>query len=48
MFVAGIAFAEASCFLGLFIFPAHQKELFILSALGILQFIPFFARRFYA
>jgi hypothetical protein len=48
VFVAGIAFAEAACFLGLFIFPAHQKELFILSALGIFQFIPYFARRFYA
>jgi hypothetical protein len=48
LFVAGIAFAEAACFLGLFIFPTHQKELFILSALGIFQFVPYFARRFYA
>jgi hypothetical protein len=46
-FVVGIVMAEATCFLGLFLFPAHKLELFILSVLGIFQFIPFFARRFY-
>jgi hypothetical protein len=46
-FVMGIAFAEATCFLGLFIFPAHKQDLFLLSFLGILQFVPFFARRFF-
>jgi hypothetical protein len=47
LFVAGMAMAEAACFLGLFIFPQHKQELFILSGLGIFQFIPFFARRYF-
>jgi len=47
LFIMGIAMAEATCFLGLFIFPAHKQELFILSALGIFQFIPIFARRYF-
>jgi hypothetical protein len=46
LFIAGIFSAEVTCFLGLFIFPAHQQGLFMLSALGIFQFIPFFARRY--
>jgi hypothetical protein len=46
-FIMGIALAEATCFLGLFIFPAHKQDLFLLSFLGILQFVPFFARRFF-
>jgi hypothetical protein len=45
LFVVGIALAEASCFLGLFIFPAHRASLFYLSAAGIFQFIPTFASR---
>ena len=47
MFIVGIAMAESACFLGLFIFPQHKEELFVASALGIFQFIPFFARRFF-
>jgi len=47
LFMLGIAMAEATCFLGLFMFPAQKLELFMLSALGIFQFIPFFARRFF-
>jgi hypothetical protein len=47
LFILGIAMAEATCFLGLLIFPAHKQELLMLSALGIFQFIPFFARRFF-
>ncbi|MHA3771767.1 hypothetical protein ACXR0O_09555 [Verrucomicrobiota bacterium sgz303538] len=46
-FVIGIAFAETSTFLGIFIFRSHQQDLFILSVLGIFQFIPIFARRFF-
>ena len=48
LFMFGLAIAEATCFLGLFIFPAHKQELFALSVLGIVQFVPHFARRFYA
>lgn len=47
VFVAGIALAEATFFLGLYVFPAHQHELFMLSAVGIFQFIPIYARRFF-
>ena len=47
LFIVGIAMAEAVCFLGLFIFPAHRQELFALSVLGIFQFIPYFARRYF-
>mgnify|MGYP001009156238 CR=1 FL=1 len=46
LFIVGIALAEASCFLGLFIFPAHKLELFIGSFLGILQFVPVFAANY--
>lgn len=46
LFVLGIALAEACCFLGLFIFPDHKLELFILSFLGILQYVPIFAYRY--
>ena len=46
-FVLGIAFAESACFMGLFIVPSHRADLFLLSALGIFQFMPYFAGRFY-
>lgn len=42
LFVAGIAFCEASLFFGLFIFPDHAQILFILSLLGTIQFAPYF------
>lgn len=47
LFIVGIALAEATCFFGLFIFPEHKQALVLTSALGIFQFIPLFARRFY-
>ncbi|MEA3208021.1 MAG: hypothetical protein QOE70_1078 [Chthoniobacter sp.] len=46
-FILGIALAEASCFLGIFIFPSHQTHLFVASALGIFQFIPFYFDRYF-
>jgi hypothetical protein len=45
--IVGIALAEACCFFGLFIFPAHKQELFVISFFGILQFMPLFAARYY-
>jgi hypothetical protein len=48
LFIVGISLAEATCFLGLFIFPAHRTQLFCLSAAGIFQFVPTFAARFFA
>jgi hypothetical protein len=47
LFIIGITMAEATCFLGLFIFPAHKQELCLLSAIGIFQFIPVFAVRYF-
>jgi hypothetical protein len=47
VFVIGIALAEMSCFLGLFIFRSHQFPLFIASLLGIFQYIPVFVGRYY-
>jgi hypothetical protein len=46
VFVVGLALAEMSCILGVFVFPAHKAGLFVLSVLGILQFVPYFAGRF--
>lgn len=46
LFILGIAFAEAVCFIGLFLAPTHKLELFILSAIGIFQFLPYFAIKF--
>lgn len=43
-FVIGMAMAESACIMGLFVFPAHRDELFLTGAVGIFQFIPFFAR----
>ena len=45
VFVVGITMAEATCFLGIFLFPAHKLELFVLSVLGIFQYLPYFAGR---
>jgi hypothetical protein len=47
VFVAGIAFGESACFMGLFLFPAHRLALVILSEAAVFQFIPVFANRFY-
>ncbi|HEX8310627.1 MAG TPA: hypothetical protein VF614_04860, partial [Chthoniobacteraceae bacterium] len=46
LFIIGIAMAEATMMLGLFLFRSHHRDLFILSVFGVLQFIPLFARRF--
>jgi hypothetical protein len=46
-FIVGMALAEATCILGIFVFPAQREVLFILGALGIFQFIPYFARRYF-
>ena len=47
LFIIGIAMAEATMILGLFLFRSHHRDLFLLSVLGVLQFVPLFARRFY-
>jgi hypothetical protein len=47
LFIVGIAMAESACFMGLYVFPAHKHDLFLLSMLGIFQFIPYYARRYF-
>ncbi len=46
LFIMGIAMAEATNLVGLFVFPAHRLDLFVLSVLGVGQFAPFFAGRY--
>lgn len=48
IFILGIALAEASCFIGLFVFPAYKEAFFAFSLLGIAQFVPVFASRYFA
>jgi hypothetical protein len=45
--ILGIAFAEATAFLGIFIFPAHHWELFLAAFAGIAQWVPIYAGRFF-
>lgn len=47
LFVMGIALAESACFFGIFLVPAYKQELFFASVLGVGQFVPLFASRFY-
>ncbi len=47
MFVFGLALAEGACFSGIFLAPAYKQELFFASILGVAQFVPIFASRFY-
>lgn len=44
--ILGIAMSEAVNMFGIFLVPQHKTEFFALSFLGILQFMPVYARRF--
>jgi cytochrome bd-type quinol oxidase subunit 2 len=48
LFVVGLAMSESLTYLGIFLFPDVRQELFALSVLGIAQFVPTFAKRFFA
>ncbi len=45
-FIVGMALAESTCMMGLFVFSAHSTALFALSVLGIAQYVPYFAGSF--
>jgi len=45
-FIAGISMAEACGIFAVFLGAAYRDEMFVLSVLGIAQFVPFYARRF--
>lgn len=47
MFVLGCALAEGCALLGLFTGGPYRDELFLLGALGLGQFVPFYARKLY-
>lgn len=48
IFVMGLATAESCSLLGIFLGGEHRFDLFVLGLLGVLQWMPLFARRFYA
>lgn len=46
MFIVGLALAEGCGILGIFLGGPYRDDLFVLGALGIAQFAPFFARKY--
>ena len=46
LFVAGLALAEGCGFLGIFLGGPYRDDLFALGVLGIVQFVPFFAKSY--
>jgi len=44
LFIAGLALAEACGLLGIFLGGPYRDDLFLLGVLGILQYMPFFAK----
>ncbi|MFO1451838.1 MAG: hypothetical protein U1F61_26985 [Opitutaceae bacterium] len=48
LFVVGVALAEGSGLLGLFLVPESRNEYLLLSLLGLAQFVPVFATRYEA
>ena len=46
VFILGVSLAELPLFAGLFLFSGRLEELFVLSILGIAQWVPVFAGRF--
>jgi hypothetical protein len=47
IYILGLALAEACVFLGIFVVPAYQQEFFFLGILGLAQFVPIFAGRYF-
>jgi hypothetical protein len=46
LFIVGVSLAEACGVLGIFLGGPYRDDLFLLGALGIAQYLPFFARRY--
>ena len=46
MFVAGLALADGCGILGVFLGGPYRDDLFVLGVLGLVQFVPFFAKGF--
>jgi hypothetical protein len=47
MFLIGVSLAEACGLLGLFLGGPYREDLFILGVLGVTQYVPLSARRFF-
>jgi len=47
LFVVGVALAEACGILGIFLGGPYRDSLFLLGVLGVMQWVPFYARKLY-
>jgi hypothetical protein len=47
MFIAGMALAEACGLLGIFLGGPYRDDLFVLGVLGVTQYVPLYARKFF-
>ncbi len=47
MFIVGLALAESCGLLGIFLGGGYRDALFALGVLGVIQYVPVFAKRFY-
>ncbi|MDI1318930.1 MAG: hypothetical protein PSW75_01890 [bacterium] len=47
MFIVGLALADACGLLGIFLGGVYREDFFVLGVLGIAQYVPFYARKFY-
>lgn len=47
VFILGLALAEACGLLGIFLGGPYRDALFVLGMLGVTQYVPFYARKFF-
>lgn len=47
LFIVGLALAEACGFLGIFVGGPYRDSLFVLGVLGVVQYVPFYARKLF-
>jgi hypothetical protein len=48
MFIMGLALAEGCGILGVFLGGPYREDLFVLGVLGVGQYVPLYARKFFA
>lgn len=47
MFIAGLALADGCGILGIFLGGPYREDFFVLGVLGVTQYVPFYAWKFY-
>ena len=47
MFIIGLSLAEGCGLLGIFLGGPYREDLFVLGVLGVAQFVPLYARKYY-